>query len=334
MTKIIKRYNKLYKENINNNIFYKVYIFIDILISYILYGSSVGDYFLYEFYKKKNIERKKFITFKKHKRIQKIFNVPEDCYVLTNKNEFNTLFANYVKREWLYIKRTSLEDFKQFCIKHKEIILKPNNSSCGYGIEKIKIENEKDIIQLYEKIKDKEFMVEEKIKQKGLLSEFNPLSVNTVRITTCNSGYSKGNVRIMNAVLRMGCGNRVVDNFSHEGIIANINIETGIIDTYAMNKNKEKFIYHPITKKQILGVKIPFWDEAIETVKEASLLVPGIRYIGWDVVIKEKGDIELIEANNGGGHDVQQFNQNEGKWYLYKDLINDFLKSKKQSTAR
>jgi len=46
-----------------------LFYFFDVVWAFVLHGSSLNDYFLYEFYKKRNIERRKFITFRKRQRM-------------------------------------------------------------------------------------------------------------------------------------------------------------------------------------------------------------------------------------------------------------------------
>ena len=54
---------------------------------------------------------------------------------------------------------------------------------------------------------------------------------------------------------------------------------------------------HPITGKEILKFKVPFWNDVKECAKEASLLTPGNRSVGWDIAITSEGP-ELIEGNH------------------------------------
>ena len=49
-------------------------------------------------------------------------------------------------------------------------------------------------------------------------------------------------------------------------------------------------------KKDIYGFKVPFYEEACQMVKEASKVVPSVRYVGWDVAITNKGPV-IIEGN-------------------------------------
>ena len=50
---------------------------------------------------------------------------------------------------------------------------------------------------------------------------------------------------------------------------------------------------------------IPYWKEAVALCKEAALVIPQIRYCGWDVAITPEGPV-FIEGNHLPGHDIYQ----------------------------
>ncbi|HET6556569.1 MAG TPA: sugar-transfer associated ATP-grasp domain-containing protein, partial [Prolixibacteraceae bacterium] len=54
---------------------------------------------------------------------------------------------------------------------------------------------------------------------------------------------------------------------------------------------------HPITKQQIIGFHVPFWNETLQMIKKAALLHPENKSIGWDIAITANGP-ELIEGNH------------------------------------
>jgi hypothetical protein len=293
----------------------------DFFLSFFLYGSSITDYFQYEFYKKKHIERKTFITFRKYRWIQKICNKSETCSIFLDKSKFNIMFKEFIGREWINLGSCSYVDFETFSQRHQVCIVKPVDGVCGRGIHKLKFTNNTILKEEFSKLKTKNVILEEKIVQIDALAEFNPESVNTIRITTIYAA-SIDKVVIMNAVFRIGNGLSVVDNFASGGIIANIDIETGIINTVGTDKKRNRFILHPVTKKQIVGFVIPRWGDIIDTVVRAARIVPTVQYAGWDVTIKDNEEIIFLEANNNADHNVQQFSEQRGRWPIYKKIIN------------
>lgn len=166
------------------------------------------------------------------------------------------------------------------------------------------------------------YIAEEQITQIRELADFHPWSINTIRIVTVYD--TKNNeVHIMNARLRMGNKKNSVDNFHFDGIGANINIETGIIDTIGYDVHNNVYLTHPITGKQIIGFQIPYWEECKSFVHRAAKHIPTVRYIGWDVVIQDGGRFLLIEGNDNADHDFQQLH-NCGLWRQYQSIIKEF----------
>ncbi|HIS17543.1 MAG TPA: hypothetical protein IAC02_02895, partial [Candidatus Coprovivens excrementavium] len=147
-------------------------------------------------------------------------------------------------------------------------------------------------------LETKRYLVEEVAIQCDEISKLHPSSINTIRIVTLNN-------EIVAAFLRIGNNNNVVDNFNHGGLVAPINIETGIIDYLAIDKKMNIYEKHPLTNEPILWFKIPKWPRIKRFVIQASKEVPEVGYVGWDVCLGPK-DPFLIEGNEFPGHDLYQ----------------------------
>jgi len=147
-----------------------------------------------------------------------------------------------------------------------------------------------------QKIKNSENdLIEEFIIQHDDLMKLSPSGLNTIRIFT---QVVNNRVDILGTRLRITI-NSVVDNLAAGNIAANINTETGIVDGVGVYSDitKTDETIHPISKIDIVGFQVPFWEESIKMVKEAALLHPENRSIGWDVAITNKGP-ELLEGNH------------------------------------
>ncbi|MBB5144966.1 hypothetical protein HNQ35_000155 [Cerasibacillus quisquiliarum] len=162
-------------------------------------------------------------------------------------------------------------------------------------------------------------IIEELIVQHNELSEFNPTSVNTLRVVTllCNDGKA----RVMTANLRVGNGEKYADNFHHNGIAALLDVNSGIVVTSGIDMNFNRYYVHPVTGKQIIGFKIPYWEKVIQTCKEAAHVTPSVGYVGWDVAIGKDGQIMIIEGNAAADPDISQMPDQIGKWPLYEKYI-------------
>ena len=266
----------------------KKFVIFDILYCSIKYQTAFYDYLEFEFYSLNKEQRKTYLTNGKNNQIVKMFNDKSYWHILDNKNEFNDYFKNYLKRDYLNPNFTK-EDLSRFLKDKSNIIVKPVDGVGGEGI-KIINSKEKDIYEKYHN-----YLLEEIIIQHKKLNELYSKSVNSLRIFTFYDGKDS---YFLQAILKVG-NNGVIDNFSSGGMYAFID-DKGVVITPAIDKDDNIFGIHPISKKQILGFKVPLFDEAIKLVLEAAKELPQIKYIGWDVTISENGPC-IIEGNSYPG---------------------------------
>ena len=93
-------------------------------------------------------------------------------------------------------------------------------------------------------------------------------------------------------------------------------------------KNRRRYIVHPDSKKQIIGFCIPFWKQIKETVREAALIIPTVRYVGWDIALGENGEVMIVEGNCMADPDVTQMPDGKGKWPMYVPILKAVEKSR------
>lgn len=230
--------------------------------------------------------------------------------ILLNKELTNLYFSNMVKRPWCVNKRVSYEQFVELFQNVPKVIYKPGCGSKGRGIKIYELDSE-HLKECYDEIVSfSRGIVEECLVQHPDISKLAPSSVNTIRVVTISnkgndemdeSGFSD----VVYARLRIGGGDSIVDNFSSGGMVAGIDMETGIVVTPGTDMMGNIYQKHPKTGIDIKGFKIPQFERVIELVKEGckKSLVSG--YIGWDIAICEDGP-QLIEANGIPGNCVCQ----------------------------
>lgn len=293
-------------------------IFMDMIMSSFKYKSSFHDYFMFEFYKKNNEQRDSYLTTGMSYEFYTALNDKKYIHNFRNKAEFNEIFGEFIKRDFLFLDTCILNDFIEWVNDKEYIMAKPNDGVAGRGIEKICVKDYNTPNDLYNYlIKKKLNLVEECIQQHPKMNMLNPSSVNTIRIITVSSSRD---IDIIYAFIRIGVDS-YVDNFSAGGIAAPIDIETGIVNGHGISKNYS--IYHdrhPETNIEIRGFKIPFWRDTLNLIMKASKVIPQVKTVGWDVAITEKGP-ELIEGNDNWGKDAFQLLDGIGK----KNLLVKYL---------
>ncbi len=307
-------------------------IFNDMRACAIKYGAGYMDYDLFEMYNLTDEQRDTYITRGRNNDLIKRFNNQEYGHIFSNKLEFNKKFNSFIKRDFIKVRGTNKDDIMVFMAKHKVFMAKPINGTCGKGIEKINIKDYKSLEEIYNYLirEENNFELEEVVKQSEEVNAIYPGAINTVRIVTI---LGDDNIpHIICAYFRIGNG-KYVDNFNSGGMVAPVDEKTGEVLDKAIDKNKNLYERHPATNNIIKGFKFPNWNEALEMVKKAAVVVKEVRYVGWDVCFSDKGPL-LIEGNDYPGHDIYQLPEHTpnkiGIWPKFQKALGENKSSKKK----
>lgn len=281
----------------------KIWLFFDMAKCARRYGAGYMDYDLFEMYNLTDEQRNTYLTRGRNNALIVKYNDKSYFHVFRNKDEFNTKFNKYLKRDWVLFDENKKEEILEFMKKHQTFMLKPIDGGCGKGIEKIDTTKYSSLDEVYDYIKNLErsYELEEVIIQNEELNKIYPGSINTVRVVTI---LKDGVAHIICAYFRIGNG-KFVDNFNSGGMVAPVDEKTGIVKDRAIDKNKVLYENHPVTGNPIKGFKFPYWNEAMEMCKEAAQIVPEMGYVGWDVGFTPDGPL-FVEANEFPGHDIYQ----------------------------
>lgn len=282
----------------------KFSIFCDMVWCGIRYGAGYVDYDVIGFYKLTSKQRKTMLTRGINNKFVKKLNEKDYWHLFNNKNEFNDMFRDFLKREYIYPISSKKNETVEFIKKHPIFFAKPNDGQCGKNIEKIDMQEwNNDYEKVYSHlIENKLELLEEPVIQCEEMSKLNSSSVNTTRMVSVMN--ERGEVTILATFVRIGNG-KVVDNFNSGGMTAKVDTETGIIIEEAVNKKGELFEKHPLTGTIIKGFQIPYWSEAKKLVETTAKRSTHVRYVGWDVAMSVNGPV-LIEGNQFPGHDIYQ----------------------------
>lgn len=279
-------------------------IFFDMLWCAKRYGAGYYDYQIFAFYNLNKEQRKTFVTRLISKKLNMFMNNTEYAHLFDNKDEFYELFKDYIGRGFLQLESAPKEDVREFVSTREYLFCKMQDKECGIGCERLKISDFKDFDELYNYLKEKQFCtIEDNIVQHPALSKLYPNAVNSLRIITILDDKKVPHCVYM--VQKMGCGGSVVDN---NCLFTPVDLKTGKMMYPAHSGDTTKgIIYteHPDTHIPIVGYQLPFIKEAVDMCLKAALVVPQIRYIGWDVALTENGPA-IIEGNTYCAHDFWQ----------------------------
>lgn len=254
------------------------------------FGVLFTEYQAFDFYHRTNENRKTFVTVGWLVNKLKKYNPEEYRSCFHDKIKFNTLFDSYLNREWGGVE-TSDQNVLSFLSRHKRVVLKQANGCSG---KQVYVANSQDSpYYLLGKIRNEKYnLMEEVVSNCKSIAKLNPTSLNTMRVVTIRSNdYFK----VICACLRIGAIGSSVDNVSCGGTSARINLDTHKLDSVFF-ANSYRRVENSQEGRNEIGFTIPYWDETIHMLKEASKIVPQIHIVGWDIAITDKGPA-LIEGN-------------------------------------
>lgn len=286
-----------------------------------------SEYFLFGFPGKDEEKRLEFIGDLNRFKILQNFNLLKNDEIFIDKFRTYETFQKYYHRE--IIKITSPDQygvFQDFCKKHREIVIKIVGACRGDGVRLIRVEEgqEKKLFDQLLKDYGGEFVVEERIVQKGIMGDVHPESVNTVRITTIRMD---DRTIIFHPFARFGRGKNIIDNAGGGGIICRIDVEKGTV--FATGDESGKiYTVHPDTGTELIGFAIPHWEEAKALAKELAEVVPDNRYTGWDLAYTEDIGWVMVEGNAYAQYIGFQITEQKGFRSEIEGYIEE-LKSKK-----
>lgn len=284
--------------------------------------SGPEDYFVNQLYRKSRNETKKYITLGKMYKLRKIYNANGDFSKFNDKTKFNTLFQQYILRDWIDTDNCSLETFQAFVENHPKFICKPKDSGGGKGVYIW----ESDITSLEAVLENnKGCIIEELIEQHPALKKINPYCVNTIRITTIKE---ENDVHLISAMFRCGTKNIPVDSWCQGGITAAVDLETGIIFTKGFTKVpiRKEYLKHPVSNVVFVGFQIPYWEETVAMVKSIAGKIDDVRLIGWDVAITPEGPC-IVEGNHRSTTAILSAADGIGKYEVIKKIRKQYGKT-------
>lgn len=257
------------------------------------YGCSYEEYYFYRFDEMTEEEKETIITKEKNQIFIDHFNAKAKGNIWNEKKELYKIVSSSLKREFLYLTGDNLKEFQEFSKTRSELIAKTSERNERNQIRKLVLTEHMKADKVYESLMEKNLTIlDEVIIQHDKMKELYPKSVNTLELITVKS---KGKVHITSATLKIGHGT-IVDNVYYGGMLAKVDLKTGIVITDAVDYRDHRYTYHPSSKTKIIDFELPYFKETKEFVLNLALKVKDASYISWNVAITETGPV-FVDAS-------------------------------------
>lgn len=288
------------------------------------FGANVDEEFYYHFYEKSCAEKEEYMV--DNMRVKYINHLnsgggKEIRQLLNDKYLLYKRLKPYYKRDMIEVSNS--EDdyaaFVDFAKKHREFVVKPVDYYGGIGIHKVNLNefnhdiraafmsivNEGISISNLHASRARKMVLEELILQDESLAILHRNSVNAVRATAVRD--KNGKIRVYHPWIKVGMNGTFVASAVLNGYDAEIDEKTGIVISDGYQESGKVYEVHPDTGIRMKGFHIPKWNEMLRFVDELMQLMPEYGYIGWDLVLTEKGWV-VMEGNYNGDFMFQLIN--------------------------
>ena len=282
----------------------KIFTAFDMARSFIKYGAGYYDYNIFQFWNLSAAQRDTYLTRFRSKKLNMAMNEVAPADFFERKHDFNQKFRDYLGREFLPVADASDADIEAFFTARERVFAKPDDLEGGFGMELLKTADFDSLPEAVAYVREKGFgVLEDVVENHPELARIYPGALNTMRMITLIA--DDGEPYLLLAVQKFGINGRVVDNY---GVHGPLDLETGEFlfpAHYGDTKAPGAFTHHPNTGEKIVGFHTPFFKEAKEMVLRAAMVMPEVRYAGWDVAVTPNGPV-IVEGNTYTAHDFWQ----------------------------
>jgi hypothetical protein len=157
-----------------------------------------------------------------------------------------------------------------------------------------------EIAQRIEKSSYRRWMLQELISAHPRLCALSDVDgLQTIRAVTVV--HRDGKVEILVALLKLLCRDAAYDNFGYGrtgNVIANLDLGNGAIHSAVGGGAKGRYAVtrHPRTDRDLIGFRVPGWNDVAKLAHDAAKAFMPLRTIGWDIAVTP-GEPCLIEGN-------------------------------------
>ena len=267
-------------------------------------------------------------------------------FILNNKLVCSDLLKQYISvPETLCIKKCGViyssnnkindyHDIIEMLKDKKDLYIKPINIGKGIGVYRLGYDDNRLLID-YNETTENEFLsflknrdnyfISTCIRQSNMLDKIYNKTTNTIRLITVRNPETN-KCEVLYAVQRIGTKETIpVDNGSRGGLVALIDIETGILSSAKSIQRICNYEKHPDSNNQIKGIKIEKWNEIKKEFVNLMEKFPYLYFVAWDILLTDDGPY-VIEANTSSGVNIIQLwggqrNEKLGNFYKAHNII-------------
>jgi hypothetical protein len=139
-------------------------------------------------------------------------------------------------------------------------------------------------------------IIQERLVQSGEMSRIARDGSHTLRIVTMVG--VDGRVYIPTVTIKMGTVGMMVDNAVLGASVALVDVAAGVLGPgMTRRKDRSPGIGHWNLDEHFTGKVVPGWRGIIEMVERLAAAAPGLRAIGWDIMVTDDGP-RVIEGND------------------------------------
>ncbi|HEY9476991.1 MAG TPA: sugar-transfer associated ATP-grasp domain-containing protein [Microbacteriaceae bacterium] len=268
----------------------------DMLFSAAFRDTAFQDYVDFDFAMLTRQERATFMTHSLSNHIAMKFDHPDYRSLFHDKLEFNEKFDEFLGREWLDVRTASGDEVRDFVQRHGRVMGKVPFSDSGHGVERYEAASIGDWDRFHADLLAKgQTLLEEYIVQHPTLAAICPGTANTTRITTFFDG---GKTHILSMAQKFGRG-AASDQQTYGGFYTMLD-ERGAARGPGYDSHGNVHRTHPESGVSIVDFTLPMVPELYAFMEKVTRVVPQVQYVGWDVVIGERGPL-LVEGNWAAG---------------------------------
>lgn len=269
-------------------------VFADMLWWAAFHQTGFQDYVDWDFAILRPAQRRTFMTNALSNHLAERFNDEAQRDLFQDKIAFNRRFADYLHRDWLEVESADVDAIREFVTKHGVVIAKVPVSNSGYGVARYEAADIEDWDAFRAMLVSKgEILLEEFLVQHPELAKVSPHIVNTTRVTTFLQ--EDGTVDVLSFAQKFSVGRGASDQQAFGGFFTLLDAQ-GRSQGPGYGSHQRIYARHPDTGESITDFQLPETDAVLALAEQVSRVVPGNRYVAWDIVVTPDGPV-LLEGN-------------------------------------